>query len=235
MCCPFLHSFHLLSLLVATFALSAPLAAVSLSKTSESLAAFKIVFGITNGNYKEPTAAEVEALICQTNKYFESRIQGSTGDFLLSAHAIYIDWAYSPDCPSTVTVTFAFVGTLSDGQPVPVHDIFQALKLGDDEMKEYLEQVVWQALPVGSNLFYNVNTLSFEDMIGDNQIPIPGKISEAACEANQPSRLGERLRLSWKTTCSLDTFVLTLSPCHFLQLLSHHKRKPLSNNTNSNN
>ena len=154
------------------------------------------MFGFYDGQAREPTAAEIEALICQTNLYFEMKIQQSTGDSALDAHAVNIDWVFSPDCPGPVTVTFAIEGAFGDGESVPANEIFQALKLGDDEMREYLERFAMQSPPVGSNLFYNANTLSFEDMLGE-QIPMPGKLAEAFCGAQpepipvQPSRLGK--------------------------------------------
>lgn len=155
---------------------------------------FRIVFGFFDGYTREPSPAEVEALLCETNLYFQTRLQQSTGDSCLVAYAQYIDWIFSPDCPGPVTVTFAFTGFFGDGQQVPSNYIFQALKLSDEEMRDYLQNYVWEAAPVGSNIFSSTNTMTLEDMLGE-QIPMPGKLAQASCGSQggsmQPSRLSK--------------------------------------------
>ena len=155
-------------------------------QTNEPPPTFRIVFGFFDGQAREPTLAEVESLICETNLYFQNRLQQSTGDYSLMAYAQHIDWVFSPDCPGPVTVTFELVGIFGDGQQVPSNYIFQTLKLGDEDMRDYLQNYVWESPPVGTNVFSSTNTMTLEDMLGE-QIPVPGQLAQAVCGSQSSS------------------------------------------------
>ena len=146
---------------------------------SEVPPSFQVVFGFCEGHEREPSVSEVEALICETNLYLEKILKGSTGDSSLQAEAYNIGWTYSPDCPGPVTVTFSVVASYGSGQMVPAHDIYQALKLGDDELKDYLQNYVMNSSPQGSNVFYYTDKMSFEGTLGVQ--PPEGKISTVSC------------------------------------------------------
>jgi len=80
---------------------------------------FDMQYGFQSGSEREPTLAEIEELICMTNRYLQSRIttslesQGETRP--VQAFATNIDWSYdfegSPFLPFslnfTADVTFA--------------------------------------------------------------------------------------------------------------------------------
>jgi hypothetical protein len=151
----------------------------SLVDSSKDLASYQLAFGFYEGEVGEPSMSEVEALICQTNQYMEQKLQDSIGDPQLAAQAVNIDWKYSPECVAAVTVTFAIESSYGDGSTVPAHEVFQALRLGDEELQTFLECFVWKSRPVQENVFYGANQVGFENSMG---VSLPqGKLAEASC------------------------------------------------------
>lgn len=151
----------------------------SSSTDSTKKASYQLAFGFYSGKAREPSMAELNAFICQTNQYVEKMLQDSTGDHQLVAHAVNIDSTYMIDCPSPVTVTFEIESKFGNGSSVPSHEVFQLLRLGDDELKTYLQEYVWNSQPSKENVFYSANQVSFDESLG---VSLPaGKISVALC------------------------------------------------------
>ena len=138
---------------------------------------------------REPSEAEIESLICQTNAFFQQKLREKTGDSSVEAYAIDICWNYTPDCDAPVTVSFGLVANSATGQSLSPQDVSIALELSQSEMVAYLEDYVWKSSPPGSSLFSNTNQLGFEDFLG---APMPeGKLARASCPVNPSSQTGK--------------------------------------------
>lgn len=162
-------------------------------KQPELQVSFKLAFGFYDGAAREPSESEVEALICQTNAFFQEKLSAKTGDSSLEAQAVDICWTYTPDCDAPVAVSFGMVATSGSGESLPAEELSNALKLDKDEMQAYLENYVWKSSPSGSSLFSDANKLGFEDYLGG---PMPdGKISKASCPVPTESSSGKYRRV----------------------------------------
>ena len=150
---------------------------------------FKLAFGFYDGEAREPSESEVEALICQTNAFFQEELSRKTGDSSLEAHAVDICWTYTPDCDAPVVVSFRLVAVTGSGESLAPEEVSNALQLNNDDMQAYLENYVWKSSPSGSSLFSDANKLGFEDYLGG---PMPeGRISKASCPVS-PSLSGKK-------------------------------------------
>jgi len=144
---------------------------------------FDMQYGFQSGSEREPTLAEIEELICMTNRYLQSRIttslesQGETRP--VQAFATNIDWSYdfegSPFLPFslnfTADVTFATpedAGVRVDKQVI--YDGFESF-----EVTSFITEQVWTVS--SDNVFYETVRISY-DVMHTAEVT-PGKLYEA--------------------------------------------------------
>lgn len=136
--------------------------------TSENAVLYHLEFHFFEGELREPTVPEIEALICKTTEYFEAELQyRSVGECIGEALLTNIAWTYDAGCPNApFTVSFAARATFCDGQLVPADLLYERLQLTNDEIKDYLEEYIWKTEPVDQTIFAEVNAMTFEGTAG---------------------------------------------------------------------
>jgi len=150
-------------------------------QSGENAILYHLEFHFYEGDLREPTPSEIEALVCQSKDFIKEELEAEIADACIQAADITrISWTYNETCAiAPTTVTYAAEATFCDGSPVPPAELYEALKLDQDEIKLYLEEFIWKSEPLEENVFYGVNAFSFEGKIGT--VIRPGEIESVNC------------------------------------------------------
>jgi len=142
------------------------------------LASFSIAIGFANRT-DVPIKQDVEGLICQTNLFFENRLQTVLKDQKIHAHATNIDWSYNPSADLAAVVNFTAFVTYGDGNLVSAKNVYDAMKVID--VPDYVQTYVWNSEPLGENIYYDTMDILFA---GSISAPVrKGKLARATCTA----------------------------------------------------
>jgi hypothetical protein len=149
----------------------------------EEMVYFNFQIGFFEGQAAEPRADEIEAMICQTNKWFEESIRDLKGDPNVESYATNIDWEYKQEEAMPLTVWFTSHTTDGEGKMLPVADVYQyILKKADAE--SLITDFISQSEPYTTNIFYNTKNILLggsHNGAKQGRRIIPGKLAKATC------------------------------------------------------
>ena len=198
------------------------------SATSNQIDKYNLIMGFYNTPASQPTLAEVDALMCEAKKYFTEYLRNQLKDASLVVSVTNIGFSYNADCQTPMNVFFTVEASHSSGSSVDSEDIFRALRLGEDEILDIIQNYVWKSEP-GTNVFRTVNQLTFESTLGAANFLPEGIIAEATCSIQaapapfpaQPARIGtykspQAETYSQKYLSNRHPFLQLLYPCQCL-------------------
>lgn len=131
-----------------------------------------------------PSQADVEAMICATNRFMTDELQNYTKNNAVQVFATEVswdfqDWIYNgtePEAPKNVPVIVNFTATVvtMDDSDTPSHEkLWEATKYFD--YFSYIMNYLWE-IP-GQNFFHEAQGLWYEPII---QEPVQGQIRESS-------------------------------------------------------
>ena len=131
-----------------------------------------------------PSQADVEAMICATNRFMTDELQNYTKNNAVQVFATEVswdsqDWIYNgiePEAPRNVPVIVNFTATVMtmDGSDTPSNQIlWEATKYFD--YFSYIMNYLWE-IP-GQNFFHEAQGIWYEPFI---QYPVQGQIRESS-------------------------------------------------------
>ena len=136
-------------------------------------------YGFFDGEERDPTREELKSLVCYTQAFFSDELQNVLNDPQLSVKALDIDWTYNEDGLKDFELSFAADVKHGNGTPVTENEVFQALKVADQDLHSYIVDYVSQIKPPEGRIesvFFSVNEVNFESA---QNVPIPvGQIPE---------------------------------------------------------
>jgi hypothetical protein len=149
----------------------------------EELVYFNIKIDFFAGMGGEPKANEIEAMICQTNKFFQAAMRNMTKDPDLQSYATNIDWLYDASQPLSVVIYFTSHTTFGDGSVVPAEDVYNYI-LKQADAKLLVTDYIWQSEPYPDNVFYQTEDIllgaSYSGAKTGRDIA-PGRLEKATC------------------------------------------------------
>lgn len=142
-------------------------------ETTTILPLFTMRFAFFDGYKKEPTLEEVEALICETDTYFQKRLREQLRDPSITSHSTNINWVYDPSDFYSLKMNFTSSNLYGDGFFVKSDDVFNGMKSTDVPL--FTEHYVVNAAPLEQNVFHFTEDIYFGGYL--NQIPVESKIA----------------------------------------------------------
>ena len=140
------------------------------------LTTIHIELGFFDGEYSDPDEAEVEALVCRTNAFLEEKIDEYAGDANIEVHATNIDWIPGEN----FSLAFAVQATSENGLPMATNEVYDALKLSDSDMQDYLVSYVIE--PSSNDVFSQANEIFIKVNMGAT-LP-QGRLEKAECQTS---------------------------------------------------
>ncbi|CAB9517749.1 expressed unknown protein [Seminavis robusta] len=131
---------------------------------STDLANFEIKFEFEDDKKREPTRDEIEAMICEANKFFQKSIREGLKDPSIISYANNIDWTYNSVDQFSAVVTFTLLSLYGDGSHVRGNDIFTIMEGADVQF--LTEKYILNAVPLEQNVFYFSKNLFFSGSLG---------------------------------------------------------------------
>ena len=149
-------------------------------------ASFEVKVQFEDDTKREPTRDEIEAMICETNKFFEKTLRKELNDSSILSYATNIDWTYDAAEEFQVGLTFTSTSLLGDGSQVPGAKVLETMEAADIQV--YTEFYLLNAVPYERNLFFFSENLYFGGSVG--QEVKPSKIPKGVqCKNYQDNRL----------------------------------------------
>jgi hypothetical protein len=147
----------------------------------ENELSYNFIIGFYNQLTQEPMSSEVGAMMCEAKKFFAKYLGDKFGDANLAVSVTNIEWTFNADCEVPINILFSIDATYGDGTSASSDDMYHALKLGDDEILDLIENYVWKSQPLDMNVFSNTNELTVEASTGAGITLPEGKTAEAIC------------------------------------------------------
>lgn len=126
----------------------------------------------------------MKSLVCYTQDFFSQELKSVLNDSQVSFKAKDISWAYNEDGTNGFEITFAADVEHGSGAPVAENDVFQALKVADQDLHSYIVDFLSQVVPpdgTTESVFFSVNEVNFESF---QNVPIPvGLMPDGLSEA----------------------------------------------------
>ena len=164
--------------------------------------------------------SEIKSLICYTQDFFAEELKAVVGDPWISFEAIDIDWDYNQDDFNSFELRFAANVLDEKGATVPENQVFQSLKVAQDDLQDYVISYVWQVpAPKGKaeSVFYNVNAVNLKT---NQHVPMPpGQLPDGLtenCRNYQNGSSGNMLRQAEPASSKLHAR-LTSTSCTKMQ------------------
>lgn len=142
---------------------------------------FTIQIDFFAGREKEPTDAEVEAMMCEADRFFQETLKSKiSSDVDVHSTNIYWEWDDRAALPSMVE--FYADARDGSGNHVPAEQVFNAMESID--VKQFVQNYIWNANPYKENVFYQTEDIFFAGRYsGSANPPVPheGKLARAQC------------------------------------------------------
>jgi hypothetical protein len=152
------------------------------TSASDEMVYFTIQIDFFAGKEKEPTQAEIEAMMCKTNEFFMKTLKNWTKNEMIDVEATNINWEWDPKAALPSIVEFFADATNPDGSHIAAIDVFQAMEQVD--VKAFVQDYIWQSEPLKENEFYQTEDIFFAGSYsGSSNPPAPhvGKLAKANC------------------------------------------------------
>ena len=145
-------------------------------------ATVQIKLGFFEGGPGDLKDTEVVALVCRTNLFLERKIDEFAKNNGVQVQATNIDWSLG----DYFIMTFAVSAIFGNGLPMPSHDVYDALKLSQSDLQEYLASYVVKAPP--EDPFSQSNEVMIKENMG---VVLPqGRLVRAECQPPEPTESG---------------------------------------------
>lgn len=134
---------------------------------------FTLTLGFFEGKEREASVPEIKSLICYTQDFFADELKKLVGDRGISFEAIDIDWSYNEDGSNSFELRFAANVRDGMGMAVPENQVFQSLKVAQDDLQDYILSYAWEVpAPKGESesVFYNTEEVNLRT---NQNVPIP--------------------------------------------------------------
>lgn len=151
---------------------------IEIGEENGDLTTIHIELGFFDGEYSDPEEPEVEALVCRTNAFLEEKIDEYSDDTNIEVHAANIDWIPG----ESFSLAFAVQATTGDGLPMASNEVYDALKLSDSDMQDYLVSYVIE--PSSNDVFSQSNEVFIKVNMGAT-LP-QGRLEKAECQTSEP-------------------------------------------------
>eukprot|EP00797_Seminavis_robusta_P010861 Sro1806_g298910.2 (723) ;mRNA; r:17242-19818 len=156
---------------------------VAPTKADEELVYFNIQMGFFDGQGREPQEDEIEAMICQTNIWFENSLRDMAKDSGVNSFATNIDWEYEPSENLPLTIWFTSHSTDGSGNILPAAEVYDYI-LHEADAKSLITNFIWNSEPYTANVFYNTENILFggsHNGAKSGRRIVPGKLPKAMC------------------------------------------------------
>lgn len=117
---------------------------------------------------REPKETEIQSLICATEDFFAEELDGLMKKYSdLTMKAIDVQWDYNglnDEYPLELRFA-AHVWHGSNFELVPENDVFQILKVSDEDLHRYMTEYLWNIVPdtnYDKSVFYEVKKVFFK-------------------------------------------------------------------------
>lgn len=150
------------------------------------LPTFELKFEFEDEVEREPKQIEIEAVICQANKFFERTLRDTLGDPSIAAYATDIDWTYNPADEFSSIIQFKALTLNGDGSHVKGTKVFEIMQKADVQF--FTEHYILNAVPYEQNIYYFSKNLFFSGGMGEDQ-PMTSKIPNGVKCKNYDSKL----------------------------------------------
>ena len=132
---------------------------------------FVLEFGLSE-EIRLPTEEEIEELICQTNSFFEERIQKAIGNQSVESFASFIGWDLDPESLlQPVQVTFLSNSIYEEtGSPVDSQFVVDAMMVSVQEIMFFIENFVWATS--NDNIFQSTTSVNFAPHSSEEAPPL---------------------------------------------------------------
>jgi hypothetical protein len=151
----------------------------------EEMVYFNFKMGFFDGQGREPTADEVEAMMCKINAWFEESIRTLSGNPNVESYATNIDWEYNDADDLPLNVWFTSHTTDAEGKMLPPPEVYEyILKKADAEL--LIKNFIWESEPYITNVFYNTKDIQLQGSHNgakQGRRIEPGKLAQATCPA----------------------------------------------------
>lgn len=142
---------------------------------------FTVQIDFFAGREKEPTDAEVEAMMCHVDAFFQKTLKEKINpDVEVYSSNIHWEWDDRAGLPSMVE--FFAHATYADGSFVPPEKVFDSMESVD--VKQFVQDYIWMAEPYKENEFYQTEDIFFAGRYSGSSTPPeprPGKLARANC------------------------------------------------------
>jgi hypothetical protein len=153
---------------------------------STDLAAFTFKFDFEDGHDREPTKDEVEAMICETNKFMQKTLRDDLGDPSIISYATNINWSYNPADQYPSVVEFTSLSLFGDGSHVRGLEVFESMK--DADIQFFTEHYVLNSVPYEKNQYFYATEVLFSGAMGQ-EITSPKIPDGVKCKKYDQSQL----------------------------------------------
>lgn len=151
----------------------------------DPMATFSLKFAMFGNKEMPPTLREVDALMCQVNSYCTQELRRKLSDGTIHVKAVFIDYFFYEEGAGSMQedivvnfTAFAYYGKDEHDQ-VPAQVVFQALKLNNVDIKDFVENYVWKSEPEQENIFFHTEALSLDSDMG-GELPTISLLIEAS-------------------------------------------------------
>ena len=147
----------------------------------EEMVYFTIQIDFFANKEREPTDEEVEAMMCQTQKFFEKTIKDQLGQDI-TVQVTNIHWDYDTKAALPSMVEFFADVRKPDGTHVPAEEVFKVMEGVD--VKAFVEEYVWMSEVYKENIYYETEDIFFAGSYTGSPNPPdphPGKIQTVRC------------------------------------------------------
>lgn len=152
-----------------------------------AMADFSLSFSMFQNHEDPPTINEVNALMCQVNEYFTENLRRKLMDGTIHSKAVFIDFFFdeggkgsSQEDIAVNFTAFAYYGSDEHDQ-VAVQDVFEAMSLQPQELKDMVENYVWKSEPEQENIFFHTESLGLSAGVGKEMNPNAMLIEADGC------------------------------------------------------
>lgn len=151
----------------------------------EPMADFSLSFSMFEDHETPPTVPEVNALMCEINNYFTEALRRKLQNGTIHMKAVYVDYYFEEGGTGSnkedirVNFTaFAYYGADEHDQ-VPDEEVFDAMKLSRNELKQMVENYVWKSEPEQENVFFHTESMGLNAGMGKPIEPEKAMLIEA--------------------------------------------------------
>jgi len=143
----------------------------------------KVEIDFFDGMGREPQPDEIQAMICQTNKYFTDTIQELMQDTNAVSYATNIDWKYDTSEGRPVQIFFLSHTTNGQGTLVPAATMYDYI-LTQFDFETMVKKYIWNSEPYPTNVFFQTEDILVAGSMsgkGKGRSPITWKLEQASC------------------------------------------------------